>query len=351
MSKPLMIYGVTGYTGRLVLQEALARGLRPILAGRSAAAVQSLAEAHGLEARAFALDDPAAVRAGLAGVGAVLHCAGPFLHTARPMLEGCLASGAHYLDITGEIAVFEAMAAADARAKAAGISVLPGVGFDVVPTDCLAAHLKRRLPSATALELAFSGGTGPSHGTAATVIEGLGLGGAVRRGGRITRVPTAWRTRTVEFADKARVCVTIPWGDVSTAFHSTGIPDITTYMATTASGLRSMRLMRWLEPVLRTRALKDFLLGRLKSRPAGPSTAALERTRSQVYGEARDAAGTVVRSRLTAATGYALTAMAGVRAAERVLAGGMPTGFLTPSKAFGADFVLEIPGSVREDLP
>lgn len=351
MSKPLMIYGVTGYTGRLVLQEALACGLRPILAGRSASAVQELAATHELEARAFSLEDAEAVRKGLEGVGAVLHCAGPFMRTARPMLDGCLATGAHYLDITGEIAVFEAMVAADARAKQAGITVLPGVGFDVVPTDCLAAHLKRRLPTATSLELAFSGGTGPSHGTAATVVEGLGLGGAIRRGGRIKGVPTAWRTRTIEFADKSRLCVTIPWGDISTAYQSTGIPDITTYMSTTPSGLRSMRVMRLLEPVLRSRTVKDFLLKRLKARPAGPSASALERTKSQVYGEARDAAGTVVRSRLTAATGYTLTAMAGVRAAARVLAGETPAGFLTPSKAFGADFILDIPGTVREDLP
>lgn len=346
----MLIYGVTGYTGRLVLEEALARGHRPILSGRSAAAVEALARQHGLDARPAALDDPAAMQRALAGAGLVIHCAGPFLHTAQPMLAACLAARVHYLDITGEIGVFEAMAAAHARGVQAGITILPGVGFDVVPTDCLAAHLKRRLPGATSLELAFSGGTGPSHGTAATVIEGLGLGGAVRRGGRITRVPSAWRTRTVPFADKPRLCVTIPWGDVSTAYHSTGIPDITTYMATTASGLRSMRLMRLVEPVLRMRALKRFLLGRLKSRPAGPSAAALDRTQSQVWGEATDAAGASVRARLSAATGYKLTALAAVRAAEKVAAGGIATGFVTPSKAFGADFVLEIPGSVREDL-
>jgi short subunit dehydrogenase-like uncharacterized protein len=351
MTKPLLIYGVTGYTGRLVLEEALSRGLRPILAGRSAGPVQELAARQGLEARPASLDDAASIERALHGVGAVLHCAGPFMHTAKPMLEACLATGAHYLDITGEIGVFEAMAAAHDRAVKAGITVIPGVGFDVVPTDCLAAHLSRRLPGATSLELAFSGGTGPSHGTAATVIEGLGLGGAVRREGRIRRVPTAWKARTIAFADKPRLCVTIPWGDVSTAFHSTGIPDITTYMATTASGLRSMRLMRVLEPVLRARAVKDFLLARLKARPAGPNAASLERTKSQVWGEAKDASGASVRARLTAATGYKLTAVASVRAAERVLAGGIPSGFLTPSKAFGADFILEIPGSTREDLP
>jgi short subunit dehydrogenase-like uncharacterized protein len=350
MPKPLLIYGVTGYTGRLMLDEALARGHKPIISGRSPDAVRAVAAAHGLEARPARLDDPAAMRAALDGVGVVLHCAGPFMHTAGPMLDACLTAGAHYLDITGEISVFEAMAAAHQRGVDAGITILPGVGFDVVPTDCLAAHLKRRLPTATALELAFTGGTGPSHGTAATVIEGLGQGGAVRQGGRITRVPTAWRTREVPFADKPRLCVSIPWGDVSTAYHSTGIPDITTFMAATPKSVRSMRWSRYLEPVLRWGPLKRLMLRQLKSRPAGPSAELLERARAQVWGEARDSAGSTVQARLTAPTGYKLTALAGVRAAERVLAGGIATGFLTPSRAFGADFILDIPGTTREDL-
>lgn len=351
MSNPLLIYGATGYTGQLIVEEAVARGMRPILSGRSSEAVRALAARHGLEARPAALDDPGALREALRGVGAVLHCAGPFFRTVDPMLAACLEAGVHYLDITGEVAVFERLAAADAQAKARGITLLPGVGFDVVPTDCLAAHLHARLPSATALELAFSGGTGPSHGTAATVIEGMGQGGAIRRGGRLTRVPTAWTTRTVEFADKTRLCVSIPWGDLSTAYHSTGIPDITTYMATSPAGLRSMRTMRFVEPLLRAGFIKRFLLGRLKQRPAGPSPASLAQAKSQVWGEVRDPSGRVARSRLTAPTGYRLTALAAVRAAERVLEGGVAAGFQTPSRAFGADFILELPGTVREDLP
>ncbi len=351
MTKPLLIYGVTGYTGRLILAEALARGMRPVLSGRNAETVRALAAEHGLEARPVSLEDGPGLRSALDGMGAVLHCAGPFFRTVGEMVDACVDMGVHYLDITGEIAVFERLAVAHQRAREAGITLLPGVGFDVVPTDCLAAHLKRRLPGAISLELAFSGGTGPSHGTAATVIEGLGQGGAIRREGRIRRVPTAWRTRTVEFADKARLCVTIPWGDVSTAFHSTGIPDITTYMATSAAGLRTMRMMRMVEGVLRLPTVKRFMLARLKNRAAGPDADALARTRSQVWGEAKDASGAVVRSRLTAPNGYTLTAIASVRAAERMLAGGVAAGFMTPSKAFGADFVLEIPGTVREDLP
>lgn len=347
----LLIYGANGYTARLIVAEARARGLVPILSGRNADAVRAVATTHGLEARPADLRDDAAMDAALHGVRVVLHCAGPFQHTVQAMTAACLRNGVHYLDITGEIAVFERVARLDAEAKARGITMIPGVGFDVVPTDCLAAHLKARLPGATQLVLAFTGGTGPSQGTALTVVEGLGQGGAIRTGGRIVAVPVAWRTRIIDFGDKARLCVTIPWGDVSTAFHSTGIPDITTYMSTSAGAVRWLRVSRLLGPVLRTRWVRALAAGRVRRGPAGPSAEALARTRSRVWGEARDAAGGVVRARLTAPSGYVLTAQTAVRAAERLLAGGVPTGFLTPSRAFGADFILSAPDTVREDLP
>jgi short subunit dehydrogenase-like uncharacterized protein len=147
-----LIYGANGFTGSLIAHEAVARGQRPVLAGRNAAAVAALARDVGLEYRAFALDDPGKVVEGIRGMQAVLHCAGPFAHTYRPMAEACLQAGVHYLDVTGEVAVFEGLAARAAADKAAGVMLLPGVGFDVVPSDCLAA-LKRRLPSATHLAL------------------------------------------------------------------------------------------------------------------------------------------------------------------------------------------------------
>ncbi len=350
MSRPLLLYGANGYTGQLILTECLARGLRPIVSGRNAAAITELATRHGLEARPVGLEDRAALQHALDGVGAVLHCAGPFVHTATPMLEACLATGVHYLDITGEIAVFEQVARLDARARAASVTLLPGVGFDVVPTDCLAAHLKRRLPSATSLELAFSGGTPPSHGTSLTIIEGLGQDGAIRRDGRITPVPQGWRTRMVDFGVRERMCVTIGWGDVSTAFHSTGIPNIVTYVATSPQGARSLRWSRYLSPVLGTSTVKNFLAARVKRGPAGPSADALAARQSHVWGEVTDAHGGVARARLTAPSGYALTALTAVRAAMRVLGGATAAGFVTPSKAFGPEFILEIPGTTREDI-
>ena len=351
MSAPtLLLYGANGYSGRLILAEALARGLRPILAGRSGDAICALAAAHGLEARVVGVDDPAALRRALDGVRAVLHCAGPFSHTAAPMVAACLDAGAHYLDITGEIAVFESVAAKDAEARERGIVLLPGVGFDVVPSDCLAAHLKEQLPGAIALTLAFSGGTGLSHGTATTMIENVGAGGAIRRAGRITSVPAGWKTRRIAFADRERFCVTIPWGDVSTAWHSTGIPDIVVYTATSPGTVRALRLTRLFSGLLATGPVQRFLKRRVRARPAGPSDAQRARARSQLWGEVRDATGATARARLSAPDGYTLTAMSAVRAVERVMAGGIPVGFQTPSKAFGSRFILDLPFTSREDF-
>jgi short subunit dehydrogenase-like uncharacterized protein len=350
VSTPLLLYGVTGYTGRLILEEALEKGLRPVLSGRNADEVRALAAAHGLEARPASLDDAAGLDAALREMTAVLHCAGPFARLGPPMIAACLRNGVHYLDITGEIAVFEQVAAAHEKARVAGVTLLPGVGFDVVPSDCLALHLKQRLPTATELTLAFVGGTGVSRGTATTMIESIGAGGAIRRGGRLQSVPAAWRSRDVDFGDKVRHCMTIPWGDVSTAWRSTNIPDITVYTAVPRSTVRSMRLSRPFLPLLGLGPFQRFLKARINARAPGPSAERRAGASSRLWGEVRDAQGGVARARLVAPDGYSLTAMTAVGAARRILAGGVPTGAQTPALAFGADFVLEFPRTSREDL-
>ena len=242
-----MIYGANGFTGELIAREAARRGMRPILAGRSEQRVTPLADALGLPHRAFPLDAP-----DLRGVGLVLHCAGPFVHTSAPMVGACLASGAHYLDITGEIAVFESIYARDAEARAAGVALIPGVGFDVVPTDCLAAQLARALPGATELWLAFapSRGSSMSRGTIRTMIEGVGKGGAIRRDGRIVRVPLAFDAREIPFASGPRHAMTIPWGDIASAWRTTGIPNIRVYSATSRKAIARARRFARIAPII-----------------------------------------------------------------------------------------------------
>jgi len=332
-----LIYGANGYTGELIAREAVRRGHRPILAGRHAEKIEPLARELGCEVRAFGLD-----RIDLAGVGLVLHCAGPFVITSAPMVAACLRAGAHYLDITGEIAVFESILQRDGEAKARRVTLLPGVGFDVVPTDCLAAMLAERLPGATELRLAFySKGSALSRGTMRTMIESIGEGGAIRRDGRIVRVPLAYDVRTIPFSCGERTAMTIPWGDVATAFHTTGIPDIRVYLASSPKAIARARRMRYFLPLLSPKPIRR-LLQKLAAPRGGPDQRKRETGRVYLWGEVSN--GTESRSlTMTTPEGYAFTVVSAVNAAERVLAGARPGAF-TPAALLGSDFVSTIPG-------
>lgn len=344
-----LIYGANGYTGELTARAAVARGQRPILAGRSAASVTALARELGLESRVFGLDDPATLDGGLQGMQAVLHCAGPFAHTSRPMADACLRTKTHYLDITGEVAVFEALAARDREAQAAGVMLMPGVGFDVAPSDCLAAHLKRRLPSATHLALGFLAISRVSRGTATTMVENIHRGGLVRRDGVLTPVPAAWKTRVIDFGAGPVKAATIPWGDVATAYHSTGIPNIEVY-ALLPGAMRAMaRVSGYFGWLLGSSWVQAFLKRRIQAGPPGPTAEQRQRGKSYLWGEASDDTGRRVVSRLRGPEGYELTVLTSLAIVERVLAGESKPGFQTPSKVYGADFILGIPGVVRED--
>jgi short subunit dehydrogenase-like uncharacterized protein len=344
-----LLYGANGYTGRLIAREAWVRGLRPVLAGRSAESVGALARELGLEHRVFSLDDPASVCGGLEGMKVVLNCAGPFTRTAGPLVDACLEARVHYLDITGEISVFERVAARDTEAMAAGVLLLPGAGFDVVPSDCLAAHLARRLPNAKHLALAFRGTGRLSRGTATTIVENLANGGAVRCGGVLTSVPAAWKARDIDFGEGARLAVTIPWGDVSTAYRSTGIGNIEVYTAVSPGQLRRMRLSRWLGWLLRSAFVQNILKRRIQAGSPGPTDEERAKGQTFLWGEASDGAGRQIVSRLRGPEGYTFTMQTALAALMRVLSGDAPPGYQTPSLAYGPDFVLEVPGVERKD--
>jgi short subunit dehydrogenase-like uncharacterized protein len=347
----LLIYGANGYTGELIARRAVAQGLSAVLAGRRAA-VEALAAELRQPHRVFALDDPAAIDAALAGVRVVLNAAGPFSRTAAPLVQACLRARAHYLDITGELDVLEAMAGRQAEARAAGITLLPGAGFDVVPSDCLAAHVKRRLPTASHLTLAFRAGATMSRGTATTALENIDGGGMIRRAGVLQRVPSGWRTRAIDFGDGggASKAVSIPWGDVATAYHTTGIPNIEVYLALPAAMRVGLRLARWVEPLLASGPVQRLLKARVARGAAGPTAAVRATAETRLWAEARDDAGGVACARLRTAEAYELTSWTAVELAARALRGELPPGFQTPAGACGADFILQFAGSAREDL-
>jgi short subunit dehydrogenase-like uncharacterized protein len=343
-----LIYGANGYTGELITRFAVERGMTPILAGRNAIAIEELAKKHHLEYRVFSLDETDRLDAALQEVEMVLHCAGPFSLTSKPVVEACLRNKKHYTDITGEIAVFEAMARLDDKAKSAGIMVMPGVGFDVVPSDCLARHLKDRLPSATHLSLAFYGMGKLSHGTQATMTMNIGKGGAIRKDGKITSVPAAWKTREIDFGEVTKTGVTIPWGDVATAYYSTGLPNIEVYTVVPEKQLRLMRLSRYVGWLLTTKPVQDYLQKQIP--PGGPSDAERAKGKTLLWGVARDLNGNRVESRMQGPEGYTITALTALNIAQKILDGNFTPGYQTPAKAYGADLVLEIEGVSRQDI-
>ena len=342
MSNQWMIYGANGYTGELIARLAKEAGETPVLAGRNEEQVKNLAAELGLESRVFSLDQAAAVEAGLEGMAAVVHAAGPFSHTAEPMVDACISAGTHYLDITGEIAAFEATFKRHEDAVAAGVVLLPGVGFDVIPTDCMAAMLKAALPDATHLELAFGGDGGVSRGTMRTSIEGIPHGGWVRENGRFKAVPSGWQVRSIPFSRRTLDAVTIPRGDLSTAYRSTGIGNIRTYAAFPKSAIRWMRRMDKVRGLMGSKPMQSLMKAFVKMRAPGPDLETRQRGYCDVWGEARNGDGKVVTGTLTTPEAYRFTALGALASVQKIHESN--PGAWTPSQAFGADFVASIEG-------
>jgi len=343
-AKPWMIYGANGYTGRLIAGRAAAEGLRPILAGRTASTIEAVSTELGCPLRVFSLSSPEAIARQLVGLSAVLHCAGPFSRTAPPMIEACLLAGVNYLDITGEWEVIEFAAQQHNRAVEAGISIMPAVGFDVVPTDCLAAQLAAALPTATDLELAFRTGSGVSPGTAKSIFATSGDGGRVRRDGQIVRVPSAWQTMQLQFPSVAREVMTAPWGDISSAFYTTGIPNIRVYASTTSRQVRLLRRCRWLLPLIKAAPIQWLGRRLIERRIKGPNEAKRATGIAEFWGRVTDHDGRTAEATLVTPEGYSLTARTAIEIMKRTLAGEVDVGFSTPAKAFGGKFIEQFDG-------
>ena len=340
-----MIYGANGYSGELIAREARRRGMKPVLAGRATERIAALARELDCEPRPFALADAATTAQALSGLTVVLNCAGPFSATAAPLATACLNRRVHYLDITGEIAVFEALHARAAEAEAAGVVLCPGVGFDVIPTDCLAVALKMALPDATHLALGFDSRSGLSPGTAKTLVEGLGQGGRIRRDGRIVPVPPVWKIRSIDFGRGEKTAMTIPWGDVATAFHSTGIGHIETYIPAPPTLLWWRWLWPWLQPLLGLSFVQTLLKQRVATTVRGPDAEQRQRTPTWVWGEVINAVGARKTGRVQTANGYEVTVQGALAVTEWLLANAPAGGYYTPAQLMGAGLVEILPGS------
>ena len=352
MKQGILIYGCYGYTGKLISELAADKKIPVILAGRDPAKVEKLAAKLGLAHRSFDLKEERIVVDNISDVKVVLHCAGPFRFTSKVMASACMKAKTHYLDITGEFDVFESLFALDKAAKDAGVMLMPGVGFDVVPTDCLSLYLKNKIPNVDTLELALMMRGGRiSHGTAITVAENLGESGMIRKDGKLENVPNGTLIKEIKLQDRKKYKgVAIPWGDISTAYRTTGIPNITVYNCLPEKVITSMKKSSYIAFLLKWRPVKNFIINRIKQRPAGPNEEERKNSSSVVWGEVKNHFGASARAMLELPEGYTLTSLTALKIAQSVLEKEPPHGTLTPAGVFGADFILQFDRVNRIDL-
>lgn len=321
----VLIYGATGYTGRMVALQAKAAGLDVVIAARDAGKLAALARDLDLPSSAFPLD-AASLATSLAGFHTVLNCAGPFARTAEPLMRACIEAGAHYLDITAEINVYRLAERLGPDAARSGVMLLPGVGWDVVPTDCLALQLSRRVAQPVSLRIALQVAGSMSRGSAVSAGEIVGAGLMARVNGALVPTPEA-EPALFDFGngDGEVVCAPLSFGDLVTAWHSTGIPDIAMFVNVTGTAFPS---------------------GELSELPDGPSQEERDAQRARAVIEVTGAAGEVARAVIETVNGYSYTPLAAVEAARRVLGGAHLAGFETPARVFGDDFAQGIAGTM-----
>ncbi|MCW8869075.1 MAG: saccharopine dehydrogenase NADP-binding domain-containing protein [Proteobacteria bacterium] len=342
-----LLYGAYGYTGELIARQAVKDGLTPVLAGRDAVKTKQLAKELGLSHVAFSVSDLAGNNQLLKTYDLVLNCAGPFSQTAEVFLDACLETPCHYFDITGEIGVFEAAAERHQQAVLANVILCPGVGFDVIPTDCMAAMLKQAMPDASHLSLGFDSRSGFSPGTAKTSVEALPDGGRVREDGLIKQVPLAYKTRRIDFGGGQKLAMTIPWGDVATAYYSTEIPNIEVYIPGSPKLVKRMKRMNWLRPILGWSWVQKILKNRISKTVKGPDEKAREKLTTFVWGEVSNPAGERIQKRMQVANGYQLTVDGALYVVKKALSEqSLTPGYQTPSSLLGADLINQLPGTV-----
>ncbi len=350
MTAKVLLYGATGYVGQLIARLAKQDSLDLILAGRNRDSVTAQANQLDLESRVFALNNSAAIERAIADVSVVLNCAGPFSLTAKPLVDACLKVNTHYTDIAGEVPEFQALVERDAEAKAAGIMLLPGIGFGVVPTDCLAVYLKSQLPTATKLTLIYATEGGVSQGTAKTVLPNLHTMGVVRKAGQLQTVRPAAKSWKIDLGGGLVTAVTNPWrADLVTAYYSTQIDNIEVYTVFPPPLPWLMQMSRYLRWLFNSSLFQTGLKNLLQTLPPGPTEAERAKGKTRVLGIVQDNTDKQIQAKLEGPEAYDLTALTAVATLKQILQGKTQPGFQTPASVCGADFILEIPGIKRFD--
>lgn len=341
MPNRILIYGAHEHRGERLARSLADVGLRPLLGGPDGVALAGLSHALSTDVRLFSHTDPRFALAGLAGVELLVNCAGDWASTTPALVEACLQTGTHYLDASGAWDVLEGVARLDELARKREVTLLPGLTFEALAGDCLAAQLVRMLPGASHLELAVHVPGGLSEGTVDALLRHLRRGGLIRSAGawKAQRVGSPWRE--IDFGLGPVRCMALPLPPLVMLAHSVRVPNVIVYGAVTTGQELALRACRrgWFLGPAPFRAL----LGR------GGGDRARERQRppGSVFCELRDDLGRTLRARLHTQHVDALEDAALLAAARHLLAGRAPVGHQTPSGACGPDFVLRLPDVVR----
>ncbi len=340
MPNKLIVYGAYGYSAKLILENLAKKNIKPMLAGRDEYKLRKTANQFDCEYSVFDLEDHEAIKKNLEEYHTLLNCAGPFKFTAEKFFNACLETKTNYLDITGEIVIFEKAWQFNEKANEKGITILPGVGFDVIPSDCIAAKLKEKMPDAVSLKLGFEAqGAKMSRGTHLTTLEMIDEESKIRKDGKIINVPLADITYEIKNDKIEFQGIAIPWGDVSTAFYSTGIENIEVYLGLPKAAFVSRRLLVAGKSLLEINTVKEFLKKQLAKRTTGPSDYERQKASMLVWGEVKNSEGEKLFAAYKFIDGYELTGRGGAEAALKVLNDEVKKGTQTPSLAFGSSFM------------
>lgn len=350
MRRQVLIYGGTGYTGRLIAEHARNLRCSPVIAGRTADRVQALSAELGVPGRVIALDEAQALDDALGDISVLINAASPFAQTSGPLIESCLRTRTHYLDITGELPAFRSAFCHDKAARKRGIMIMPGVGLGVVASDCLAMQVAALVPDAKYLRIALLRPRSFSRGTFRSALGLANSRVSVRRNGRLISVPVGRLQRTFDYGDGERESVAVSWADVFTAYYSTGIRNIEAYFEADFASRTLYQLSAGIADAMRFAPVQRWLNVAASAWPEGPSAQRRQAEKCVIVAEAEDSWRRRRCVRLETPDGYSFTAEAATAIAQRAMRGDFISGFQTPAKVYGADFVLGFKGTRREEL-
>ncbi len=343
----ILIYGANGYTGKLIVDKAINFDYDITIAGRSVKSIYEMGKEYNLPYLSFSPIEIESNPKILKEFDIMLNCAGPFSQTAKPIIDACLKSNTHYLDITGEIDIFRLGKSYHQKAIDSNVIICPGVGFDVIPTDCLASRLNESLPNADELILGFESTAGKiSPGTMATSIESLGYGGRIRKNGEILKVPLVYKSHKFDFGNGSKTMVTIPWGDVATAGYSTRIPNISVYIPMHPKQVQLLKRINWFPWLLRIKLIQNMLKKKVKKKINGPSIKERNNSTTYVWGQIIKG-NKVLEAQLVTSNGYDLTVDGSLAVIDYIIQNEIKSGYFTPSQLCGNDLIEKLPKSSK----